>query len=298
MPFSKETMIVTLKNSALFVVFANLIPVANAISFHYRFYDNYSCDHNSPSQDTYPPIGLDLLLGSENQCLSAPQNGNWTNVELDNPLTTGGLTLTTFCNINCEGAGSSEQYNTHCFIPAPNCFIGSFSVAQTASGVQNSSSTQPSITPISNLSTVTVTQISIGIGSSSPTQLSNTSKSKNSTGTVIGGAIGGVVAIACLIFLPFFLLRRARKRQRISPFGIPELSTHFIPSSTATVINERHPVSLTPIRGQATKMFIRPDHSSRPPIVSSYRSQIHRQEGGRVRFSETEGTLVQLSPLY
>ncbi|KDR69731.1 hypothetical protein GALMADRAFT_906804 [Galerina marginata CBS 339.88] len=211
-------------------------------------------------------------MGNQDQCLSAPQSGNWTTVEVDNAndLTTGGLVLITFCNINCEGAGSSEQNNTSCFLAAPNCFIGSFSVTQTASGVGNSSSTRPSHTP----------------------------KSKISTGTVIGGVIGGVVVIGGLIFIPFFLLRRARKRQQVSPFDISELSTPFIPSPAATTIDERRPTFLTANRGQATRKFIRANHSSRTPIVSSYRSQIHHQEGSGVRFSETEGAMVQLPPLY
>ncbi|KDR77644.1 hypothetical protein GALMADRAFT_138719 [Galerina marginata CBS 339.88] len=313
MSFTNETTIVAFKKYALFVVSASLIPVTNAISFHYRFYDNNACDHNSPSQDTFPLNGRGPLLGSQDQCLSAPQSSNWTTLEVANAsnVITGGLRLMTFCNINCEGAGSSEQNRTNCFIAAPNCFIGSFSVTQTASGVGNTSSTQPSNTSIPSPSTGTVTQVPIGIGSSSPTQSFNTSKSKISTGTVIGGVIGGVVVIAGLIFIPFFLLQRAKKRRLVSPFDIPELATPVIPSPGATTIDEGHPMSLTPIRGQATGKFIGADHSSGAPIIVSSdrehipplyngpdRSQFHRQEGSAVRFSESEGSMVQLPPLY
>ncbi|KDR77639.1 hypothetical protein GALMADRAFT_138715 [Galerina marginata CBS 339.88] len=353
-------MIVTLKQSAFFLLIVSLTPAANAIlSFHYRFYNNNACNHDAPSQDTFPLNGLGPLLGSQNQCLSAPQNGNWTTVELDNSVDTGGLMLITFCNINCEGGGSSPQSNARCFIAAPNCFIESFSVSQTTSGSEtspstlplstspslpthppsslstqpsssssthpsstsstqslrgssiqssSSSSTQTSNTSNSMPSTVIVTQTPVGVGSSFSTQ---SSKPKVSKGTVAGGAVGGVLAIAGLAFLLFFLLRRTKKQQLVLPYGIPTLSRPSSSSHAAATIDETHPMSLTSIPVQTTGKFVREDHNFRASVVVSYDEhlsplnsgpdtpQIHRHDDSGVRFfSRTGGSTVQLPPLY
>ncbi|KDR77641.1 hypothetical protein GALMADRAFT_138717 [Galerina marginata CBS 339.88] len=304
MPFSKGAMIVTLRQSALIVIIVSLSPLANAINFHYRFYNNKGCEHNSPSQDTFPLNGL----GPDDQCLSAPQNGNWTTVELDNPFSTGGLKLTTFCDSNCTGAKSSEQGNTHCFIPAPKyassyellytalkihpsevvLLVLSSSVNETISGVGTSSTTQSSNHPWTQWSnaanpmpsTVTVTELPTSLGNSSPTQSSDTSKSKISTGTVIGGVIGGFVAIAGLCFLLFLLRRRVRKRQRIPSHGIPKLATPLSPSPAATTANESHPMSLRPTPIQTTGNPFWADHSSRASvIVSAYDEHMSLNSG-------------------
>ncbi|KDR77635.1 hypothetical protein GALMADRAFT_138712 [Galerina marginata CBS 339.88] len=285
MSFLQGTMITSLKIFALFIV--GLSPAANAIDFHYRFYDNDGCDHASAPQDTFPPNELGPSLGSQDQCISAPQSGNWTTLELDNSLDTGGLALITFCNSNCEGAKSSEQQNSRCFVAPPSCFLGSFSVTHTTSGGGDAFSSQPSSsstakslsnpstqssnTSNSNPSTVTVGQISFGAGSSSstPNRSSDTSKPKISTGTVIGGIVGGVVVIAGLVFIFVFLLRRARKRQRVLSFGISEFPTPFKPSAAATAIDKGHPMSLTPIPVQTTAKSVRTDYSPKAPVVPS-----------------------------
>ncbi|KDR77636.1 hypothetical protein GALMADRAFT_138713 [Galerina marginata CBS 339.88] len=262
---------ITLKKSALLVVIVSLGPAAKAVTFDYRFYNNSGCDHASPSQDIFPLAGR----GAQDQCLSAPPINNWNAIELDNPINTGGLVLITFCDMNCQGARSSEQNNSNCFHPAPNCFIGSFSVNETTSGVGNSSSsqsssslfTQSSNTSTSNPSTVTVTQISFDVGSSSstPSQSSGTPKSKISTGTIIGGVIGGVLLIAGFVFIPFFLLRQPRKRQLVSPFYIPELVAPFRPSPAPTTFDEV----------QMTGESVGADHTTGAPVfVSSYGEHI------------------------
>ncbi|KDR77634.1 hypothetical protein GALMADRAFT_138711 [Galerina marginata CBS 339.88] len=303
MSFLQGTMITSLKIVALFIV--GLSPAANAIDFHYRFCedlcradfdndetqslpdDNEGCDHASAPQDTFPPNGLGPSLGSQDQCISAPQTGNWTTLEVDDSLSTGGLALTTFCNTNCEGAKSFEQQNRFCFVAAPSCFLGSFSVTQTTSGGGSAFSSQPSSSPTakslsnpstqlsntsnSNPSTVTVGQISFGAGSSSstPNRSSDTSKPKISTGTVIGGIIGGVAVIAGLVFIFVFLLRRARKRQRVLSFGISELPAPFKPSAAATAIDKGHPLFLTPIPVQTTAKSVRTDYSPKAPVLPS-----------------------------
>ncbi|KDR77637.1 hypothetical protein GALMADRAFT_245782 [Galerina marginata CBS 339.88] len=347
-------MLATLKLSALFLLLVGLSPAANAISFDYRFYNNSGCDHSSPAEDTFPLNGRGALSGSQDQCLSAPTTNNWNALEVDNPINTGGLVLITFCDIDCQGARSSEQSNSNCFHPAPNCFIGSFSVTQ-APSESSSSTLPPSNSPINPLPsfsaqpssssstqstlrssstqsasssssddqlstssspmplTLTVTQTPVGVGSSISTQSFDTSKPKVPTGAVAGGVVGGVIVVAGLVFLLFFLLRRARKRPQVSSDDIPAVATPFSSSHalTATTIDETRSRSLTPITVQTTGKFVRGDRSSGASVVVSRYDDhlsplnsgpdpyhIRRHEDSGARFARTGGSMVQLPPLY
>ncbi|KAI0437790.1 hypothetical protein F4803DRAFT_537282 [Xylaria telfairii] len=107
----------------------NASPLEQQSLFHWRFYDNYGCNHESSPSDTWPAINTPPPEGEAGNCYSAPTGVNWNRVEIDALFSSSGsLGVQTFCHINCAGNASGKQQDTHCFLPVNGCAIGSFRV--------------------------------------------------------------------------------------------------------------------------------------------------------------------------
>ncbi|KAE9373715.1 hypothetical protein N431DRAFT_465992 [Stipitochalara longipes BDJ] len=97
--------------------------------FQYRFYSNGGCDHSTSDAYTYPPDSQSPFQGTIQYCYSAPIGTNWNRLEIDATFPVGpGVSVITFCNVQCAGGQSAKQQGTHCYIPVDGCAIGSFAV--------------------------------------------------------------------------------------------------------------------------------------------------------------------------
>ncbi|OCL06336.1 hypothetical protein AOQ84DRAFT_390248 [Glonium stellatum] len=106
---------------------ADTSPLVRRTDFHWRFYDNGGCDHNSNPADTFPENGTPPGDGSYGVCYSAPTGVNWNRVEIDVFFSSSQSEgIQTFCNVNCQGGASVKQQNTNCYLPISGCAIGSF----------------------------------------------------------------------------------------------------------------------------------------------------------------------------
>ncbi|KAI0182659.1 hypothetical protein EV127DRAFT_487909 [Xylaria flabelliformis] len=95
--------------------------------FHWRFYDNYGCNHLSSPSDTWPDITTPAPEGEAGVCYSAPEGVNWNRVEIMDISfpSAGSLGIQTFCHINCASSSTGKQQNTNCAVPVDGCAIGS-----------------------------------------------------------------------------------------------------------------------------------------------------------------------------
>ncbi|OCK90254.1 uncharacterized protein K441DRAFT_680425 [Cenococcum geophilum 1.58] len=86
---------------------ADTSPLMRRSDFHWRFYDNGGCDHNSSPDDTWPENGTAAGEGTYGVCYSAPVGVNWNRVEIDVFFSSSQARgVQTFCNINCQGGAS------------------------------------------------------------------------------------------------------------------------------------------------------------------------------------------------
>ncbi|KAK5661589.1 hypothetical protein OQA88_9687 [Cercophora sp. LCS_1] len=105
-----------------------LAAIGQASAFRYRFYADASCNHNAPASRTYPRNDQGPFEGGVGGCYSAPTGTNWQRLEIDTTFAGTSNNVITYCNVGCQGSGSSLQKNTNCYIPFPGCAIGSFKV--------------------------------------------------------------------------------------------------------------------------------------------------------------------------
>ncbi|KII89643.1 hypothetical protein PLICRDRAFT_558955 [Plicaturopsis crispa FD-325 SS-3] len=210
----------------LLVALVFLWGTSTTLALRYRFYDNGSCDHDSPANATYPPNDSDPIQGVIGGCNSAPVGTDWNQVEVDwvsqystscDGVNTGDIVLI-YCNVNCAGQSAELPIGDNCYAPIDGCAFGSFRIscdADTTSGsstsqstssktTSSSSSTPPpssSTTPTStSVTSATTTQqtspvVTTTVTSAASTSTSSSQSSVSSTSSLIASSTTDSVAV-------------------------------------------------------------------------------------------------------